>query len=231
MEIIVPVFQFEIRYNHILNFSQIARNLLAPYVRLTQSIRIDKQNTVEETYFLNFEEDGYLIIVAWDRLVFKGQGNLGTFTNKNSPLSTLFFDIFKEIYDLKDFGKVQRSLFYGVSISKYTSKENLLDNFSKNNLIFNPEEFVEGSKDVAIVIESQIESASKSITFGPYWGQEDIDKRQIKPVDINLLGNIDYEGIMLEYKYVKVGSAISFDDFSKQCTDLNDTFKKIWKKL
>ena len=114
MEVIVPVFQFEIRYNHILNFSQIARNLLAPYVRLTQSIKIDNQNTLEETYFLNFEDDGYVIIVSWDRIVFKGQGSLDTYTQKNSPIDSLFFDIFKQIYELKEFGKIQRSLFLAV---------------------------------------------------------------------------------------------------------------------
>ncbi|MEZ5008935.1 MAG: hypothetical protein R2753_12355 [Chitinophagales bacterium] len=48
MDTIIPVFQFEIRYNHILNFSQIVRKLLSPFVRLGQSIGVENENTLNE---------------------------------------------------------------------------------------------------------------------------------------------------------------------------------------
>jgi hypothetical protein len=230
MEVVIPVFQFEIRYNHILNFSQIARNILAPYVKLTESIKIDKQNTVEETYFLNFEEDGYMIIVSWDRIVFKGQGNLETYTNKNSPLGALFFDIFQHIYKLKEFGEIQRSLFYGIAISKYSTNKDVLDTYSKNILAFDPKELDSNLNDIAVLIESNTDSGSKSSTFGPYWGSNDLLKRPIKPVDIVALGDIEFEGIMLEYKRLKSESNVNFNTFIEHCSEFNDTFRKIWKK-
>ena len=229
MSTIFPVFQYEIRYNHILNFSQIARNLLAPYVKLTQSIRIDKQNTLEETYSLHFEDDEYLIIVSWDRIVFKGQGNLDIYKQKNSPLAVLFFDIFNQIHQLKEFGEIQRSLFFGVCISKPKSDESILETFSKSNLIINPNEIVKDLSDIAIVLESNVDSGSKTTTFGPYWGPNDILKRPIKPLNISSLGDIDFNGFMLEYKRVKMISEVNLDDFIKHCSEFNDTIKKIWK--
>ena len=229
MEVIIPVFQFEIRFNHILNFSEIARNLLAPYVRLTQSIKIDKQNTLEETYTLNFEDDEYLIIVSWDRIVFRGQGSLDTYTQKNSPIDILFFDIFNQIYELKEFGNIRRSWFFGMIISKPKTKSPVLDSFAKSTLVFNPNEIVKDFDDIAVVIESTTESESKSATFGPYWGPDDILKRPIKPINIVSLGDLDFEGIMLDYKRILLASEINFDTFIEHCSEFNDTFKKIWK--
>lgn len=229
METIIPVFQFEIRYIHILNFSQIARDLLAPYVKLTQSIKIDKQNTVEETYFLNFEDDGYVIIISWDRIVFKGQGNLDTYINKNSPFNTLFFDIFNQIRELKEFGVIQKSLFYGISISKQITADSLLNTFIKKTLSFNPIEINKDINDIAIVLESTTDLDSRSITFGPYWGIKDISKRAITPVDIASLGDIEFNGVMLEYKHIKVVSEINYNDFVEYCSEFKNTFKLLWQ--
>lgn len=227
MDFIVPVFQYEIRFNHILNFSQIARNMLAPYVKLTQSIKIDKQNTLEETYFLNFEEDEYLIIISWDRIVFKGQGSLDVYLKKNSPLAILFFDIFDQINSLKEFGQIQKSLFYGISICKNSDDKFDVTKYSKNILSFNPQEVIADLNDVAVVLEAKTVTESKSATFGPYWGSNDILKRPIGPVNIVSLGDLDFEGIMFEYKSVKVKSEVNFNDFTRYCSEFNGTFKKI----
>ncbi|WP_417364459.1 hypothetical protein [Galbibacter sp.] len=231
MDLIIPVFQFEIRFNHILDFSQIVRNTLAPYVKLTDSIKIDKQNTVEETYFLNFEEDGYMIIVSWDRAVFKGQGSLDAYFQKNSPIGTLFFDIFQQICKLKGFGEIKSSVFYGIAISKYSKDKDILGTFSKNILAFNLKELDNNVTDFAVVVESNTDSGSSSITFGPYLGPKDLSKRPIKPIDITALGNIDFEGVMLEYKRFKSESEVNFNTFIEYCSEFNGTFKKIWKKL
>lgn len=234
MDVIIPAFQFEIRFNHILNFSQIARNLLAPYVRLTHTIKIDKQNTVEETYSLLFEEDDYLIIISWDRIVFKGQGSLDTYVKKNSPLNILFFDIFDKISELKEFGEIQRSSFFGISISKYSTDNSITDNsildfFSKKTFTFDPNERFKELNDIAVVFESNPESGIKNVSYGPYFGSEDLNKRDLRPLNIESLGDIDFRGIMLYYKRVKITSKIDFKDFVDHCSEFNDTFKKIWK--
>ncbi|MAX71364.1 MAG: hypothetical protein CMC76_09735 [Flavobacteriaceae bacterium] len=230
MDVVIPVFQFEIRYSRILNFSQIGRTIIAPYGKLTENINVDKQNTVEETYFLNFEEEGYLMMFSWDRAVFKGQGSLDTYLQRNSPLSTLFFDIFKYITQLKEFGKITRSLFYGVSVAQYSQKKNALETYAKNILTFDPAELDNNFDDIAVIIESNTESGSKSITFGPYFGPDDIFKRLVKPININALGDISFEGLILEYKRVKIESHVNFDTFIQHCTEFQQTFKSIWKK-
>ncbi|MFH4963885.1 hypothetical protein V8G69_02695 [Gaetbulibacter sp. M235] len=228
MEVIVPVFQFEIRFNHILDFSQISRSLLAPFVKLAQSLKVDKQNTLEEIYSLNFEDDNYIIIVSWDRIVFKGQGSLETYTKKNSPIDTLFFGILDKIMSLSHFGGIQRSLFFATCISKVKGGDFHFDTFSKNTLAFNPNDILENSNDIAIVIESKTKKNETSITFGPYLGPKDLLKRTIGPVNISALDDLEFEGIMFEYKNFKLLSEIKFVDFVKNCTEFNDKFKKIW---
>ncbi|MBT8265385.1 MAG: hypothetical protein HKO81_06580 [Flavobacteriaceae bacterium] len=225
----VPVFQFEIRYNHILNFSQIARDLLAPYVKLTQSIKIDKQNTIEETYWLNFDDEGYLLIISWDRMVIRAQGDLNLYTESNSPVESLYFDIFKKISKMPEFGSVQRSLFYGIGIAESDKQDDHLRNFTGNTFKFDPVKVLDGVDDTAIVLESKSESKTMSITFGPYWGKNDILKREIKPINPALLEDVDFQGIMMEYKQVLLETNVSFDNFKNRCKEFNNTFKEIWK--
>ena len=130
MNSIVTVFQFEIRYSHILNFSQIGRKIIAPYVKLAQSISVENQNSLEERLVLNFEDDEYLIIVAWDRLLIKGQNSISKYTEPNSPFQMPFLDILDKLRKLSEFGSIKNILFAINYIKKLdVTKDKLFDYF------------------------------------------------------------------------------------------------------
>ena len=215
-----------------LNFSQISRKILSPYVKLTQSIKIERQNTLEERIVLNFEEDNYLIIVGWDRLFIKGQGNIKAFTGKNSPFQMPFLDIFRKISALEEFGSVQNSLFAINYVAKHDLKEEELFKTFKTKLIKDEVEGVfETANDLAITLEEKGLKNEISVSFGPYFGPNELSRRPIPPINMERLGDINFHGIMMEYKHLTYTNDISFDDFSQMIEKSYSTFERLWKIL
>ncbi len=232
MSIIIPAFQFEIRYNHILNFSQIARKILAPYVKLTQSIKVENQNTLEERMILNFEEEDYFIIASWDRLLIKGQGNIDNFTTKNSSFQIPFLDIFDKIKGLEEFGSIQNVLFAINYIKKLdVEKEQLTSIFIDKSIMKNTADVLAEANDIAITLEDRSLDKQTSVSFGPYFGTSELLRRPIAPININNLGDTDFVGVMLEYKHVNRTSDVSFDNFVAMTKSSGKIFEKVWKTL
>lgn len=232
MSIIVPVFQFEVRYNHILNFSQIARKILSPYVKLTQSIKVDHQNTLNETLVLNFEEENYLIIVGWDRILIKGQHNLETYTSKNSPIQMPFFAILDKIKSLEEFGSIQNCL-YAINYIKKLDirKEELNDHFMNKFMLPETRNVISNANDIAITLEDRNLDNETVVSFGPYKGAVELTRRPMVPVNIENLGDIEFTGIMLEYKRAFKTSDVTFNDFVELTNTSNKIFDRTWKML
>ena len=232
MNQIVPVFQFEIRYDHILTFSQIARKILAPFVRLTQSIKIENQNTVEERIILNFEEENYLIIVSWDRILIKGQNSLKPYVSKNSPIQMPFLAILDRLKELEEFGSIKNVLYVATYVKEFKiEKEELYSRFSKKYLNFETKNILETSNDLAITFEDRGVEHETTVSFGPYLGTLDLARRAMKPINFDALDDSDFIGIMLEYKQGYSTSSITFEDFEKLTKTSNKVFERSWKIL
>ena len=232
MDTKTAVFQFEIRYNHILSFSQIARKVLSPYVRLAKSIRVENQNTVEERIILNFEEDDYLIIVCWDRILIKGQGDMNTYTTKNSSIETPFLNILDKIKELNEFGSIQNMLLAVNYIKKQNiEKEMLVEQFVSKTVNDGVSKLLENNTDVAITLENKKEGEETSISFGPYFGTNELKKRQIIPVNIDKLEGTDFLGTLLEYRHFKTTKEVVFNDFVEMVKISNEIKNKVWKTL
>lgn len=230
MNIVTTVFQFEVRYNHILNFSQIARKILSPFVRLTQSIKLENQNTLEERIVLNFENEDYMIIVSWDRIIIKGQGDLGAFTNANSPVETPFFIILEKLKSLEEFGSIQNILFAINYIKKLDiSKDNLVEEFTKKTMKNEVSEILDNKTDLVIVLETSESGEEKTVTFGPYFGTEELKKRHLIPVKIENLEDTNFFGLLLEYKHFKLTTDVNFSEFVALTKISNNIIKKVWK--
>jgi hypothetical protein len=229
MRQLVPVFQFEIRYDHILTFSQIARKVLAPYVRLTQSINVENQNTVEERIILNFEEENYLIIVSWDRILLRGQNDINPYLSKNSPLEMPFLAILAKLKELEEFGSIKSVLIAVTFIKELTvKKEDLFLRFSQKYLAPETQNILEPSNDLAITFEDRAEAHETSVTFGPYLGIVDLNKRPLKPINFKTLDDSDFLGIMLEYKHGYSAKTVTFSDFENLVKEANKIFKRLW---
>jgi hypothetical protein len=232
MSAITTVFQFEIRYNHILNFSQVARNILAPYVKLTQSIKIDNQNTLEERTILNFDQDNYQIIIGWDRLFIKGQGEINNLTKNNSSFEFPFLDIFNKINKLEGFGSVQSVLFAINNIKKIDiSKDKLKNYFIEKIGLSDTSKILPDSTDFAVILEKKEDNNETSISFGPYFGTSELSKRPLAPISIIDLGETDFSGVLFEYKFLSKESDLSLIHFKKMIKVSNIIFENLCKKL
>jgi hypothetical protein len=233
MSQIVPAFQMEIRYDHILNFSQIARKILAPFVRLSQSIKIENQNTVEERIILNFEEENYLIIVSWDRIILRGQNSLSPYLSKNSPFEMPFLAILDRLKELDEFGSIKNVLYVVIYVKQIIKikKEDLCLRFSDKFL--NPEtiNLMDTTKDLAVTLEDRGVEHETTFSFGPYFGILDLTRRTIRPINLEALENIDFSGIMLEYKHGYSTSKVSLKDFENLTKTSNKVFDRLWKML
>jgi hypothetical protein len=227
---IVTVFQLEIRYNHILNFSQISRKIIAPYVKLAENLKIDNQNTVEERIILNFEKDNYIIIIGWDRILIKGQENTDMFTAKNSPFQLPFLDILNKLKNLPEFGSIKNILFAINYINKVNfSKEKLVEKFMEKSITPETSHLMEGINDIAISLENKNNGNETYLTYGPYFGTEEISKRQIVPVKIENLGDTEFIGIMAEYKRLITANDFTLQDFTNTVLDSKKLTNKLWK--
>jgi len=232
MDNITTVFQFELRYNHILNFSQIARKILSPYVRLADSISIDKQNTIEERIILDFGEDNYKITVSWDRIIINGQGELKVYINNNSPIETPFLNILESIKELDEFGSILNILFVSNQIKRLdTKKEKLNDHFLSKTIKDNVCDILENNSDASIILENKNSLSEQTITFGPYFGLIDLKKRLLKPININALGELDFNGSFSEYKFFRLTNKVEFQDFVSIVKDSKEIIKRLWKVL
>lgn len=230
MSPIVSAFQFEVRYNHILNFSQIARKILAPYVKLSQSIKIENENSLNERLILNFEEDNYIIIVSWDRILLRGQHELSSYTSKNSPIEIPFLKILNRLKELDEFGSIKNVLFAITFIGEYKIDENkLFSRFANNFLLSNTPHILENANDLAITLEDKHPTRETAISFGPYTGSAELSRRSILPVNIASLGDTDFNGLMMEYRHGYETNEVTFDDFIKLTVDAQKVFKNASK--
>jgi len=229
MDKIVSVFQFEIRYNHILNFSQIARKILSPYVKLAQSIKLENQNTINEQIILNFENDDYVIIVSWDRILIKGQESLDNYIIKNSPIEMPFFSILNKISSLEEFGSIQNILL-AVNYIKEIEKTNL-SKFMEKTIQETTSNVLDDLTDIAITLERNKKNEKVMLSFGPYSGPLELSNRPLVPVNLKTLSNTNFSGVMLEYKCFKIVNKVTFNDFINMTKESNELFKKVWNTL
>jgi hypothetical protein len=234
MAYIFPIFQYEIRYNIVLDFSNHNRGLLAPYVKLAKRLGVDKQNnTGEEVLTLHFEDDFYNISVYWDRVVVKSEGDINKFKNSNSIISTPFFDIYNKITKIPTFGASANHLIHFIAINPIEKEPfEILNTFKEKYL--NPHSLNRygNFNDFCIVTENRDGIEELKIEHGPYFGIEDLEKR-----NLNLIKNSNeyikagkIKGEMIAYtKFEKVNS-INFNSFKHLLSESLDSLEKIWNQ-
>lgn len=231
MSEIVPAFHVELRFNHILNFSQEARRIIAPYVKMADSIRVEKQNTLEERTQLNFDESNYQIIADWDRLVFRAQEGMSAYASKNSPLRLPFLDIFDKIKKMEGFGKVVYNFFGIMYVKKLDlSEEDLVGNFVDMALTKDSKEVIDEFNDIGIILDKREGDSISSYSFGPYLGSKDL-AREIKPYKMATLGDVEFQGVIMECKHINRLNDITIDEIVELEKKSKGYFSRLCKTM
>ena len=229
MSTIVPHHQFEVRYTTILDFSNVIRTPIAPFVKLAKRINIENEGSHNERITLAFDDEYYQIIVTWDRLIIRYEGDKDNLSKNNSIIDEPFFNILGKIKELDNFGEINNTLYYSFIIHQIDiTKEELLKKFIAKYLI-NTQKILNDPTDVAVTLENKIGGTQITLNFGPYFGEDDLKKRNItvkNPIVNELAKSL---GLCCEFKFHNLLKTISFADYKEITKTEKEYIQKIWE--
>ena len=180
MNQVYPLTQLELRYTQILNFSQVIRELISPYLRLTTSFNITNQGKLEETIRINFEDDPFFIDCRWDRIIFVTQNDPKRYVKPNSTMK-IFWEIVEKLSQLPSFGMFKHSAFYTFEIKIFKEVQGeIIKKFKAKYLTLEVDNILNLSTDIAIVLEKIAPEKQVTITYGAY-SKNDIKKYNLFP--------------------------------------------------
>lgn len=229
--ITVPFHQFEIRYTKILNFQALIVEAIAPFVPMALDIIPENVNAVQLCrYTLVFA--GYSIIITWDRVIIKYEGDLNVLIENNSIIEEPFFNLFNKIKEFGSFGNVVNCLSATYMINHTQKNQTEIKNdfvetyLNKTNI----ERIISNASDVAIVLVKNINEKQIIIQVGPYLGIEDLQKRNIIPQNQDILKNVNSVGEMAEIKIFETLKSISFAKYKELLKMTFEYQEALWKQ-
>ena len=222
--------QFEVRYTPILNFQEVYRRILSPYLRIAK-FNIFNQNQINEYIVLQFEEDSYHIDCRFDRMVFVSEGVREDLKKSSGPLF-IYFEILEQIKQSSSFGKINNALLaeFNLRTLELTNKE-LLANFSQKFLTesasFNLADFPE--KDYKLSIDFKNNDNELKYEFGPFHYEKDVFNYNLNAVtrkDIAFFK--DLVGIAISSTYFEPLSDPQFSTYKSFSKILNENSTRIY---
>ena len=134
---ICPKLEFEIIYSPILNFSQVYKEKIGPFIRLASNININNENSLKETIRITFSEEKLDIACNLDRIIFRTQGDLERLTKSSQSPVRIVFDILQAIKQLNGFDEIRAYVFTVNYLNPTDKSEDVLEVFSKKFLSAN----------------------------------------------------------------------------------------------
>jgi hypothetical protein len=222
--------QFEVRYTGMLNFSNIGKNIVGPYVQLANRISIENEGRINERLRLHFDSDSYHIDVHWDRLVLRYEGDLGVLIERNSIIEEPYFSILGKLQEQDTFGHLTDHLAYTIFVKVINkSREEIFERFNSKMITQYASELVEGFTDTAVTIERISDELEENITYGPYLGISDILRRVSDFSHKSLPFEADARGVICEVKMLKRDSNIDFKIYKSLVTKILGLNKGEWE--
>lgn len=168
MSHIYPLTQFEVRFTQILNFNQIIREILSPYLRMSSTFNFFNQGRFEESIKLNFEEDQYSIDCRWDRIVFYCENDPNRFAQQNSTMK-IFWEILEKLTSIPTFGALRNFVFLNYEINILDKQPlEILKNFKSKFFTNEIDRIMKEPNEIAVILEKTTSNKVTAITFGPY---------------------------------------------------------------
>lgn len=229
--ITVPSHQFEIRYTKILNFQSLMGEVISPFVPMALDIITENEKAVQHCrYTLLFQ--GYSIIVTWDRVLIRYEGDLKVLTENNSIIEEPFFNLFDKIKNIGSFGNVLNCLCVTHIINHFDTvptdinKDFIGDYLNKINI----EKIITNPTDVSIILEKNTEGKQITLQFGPYVGIIDLQKRNIFPQNPDIEQHLNIVGEMAEIKILEMLKSISFAKYKELLKMTFEYQESLWKQ-
>jgi len=228
--ITVPFHQFEIRYTKMPDFQSQIKYIIAYFVPMALDVVVENENSVHRCrYTLTF--DDYIIIVTWDRILIKYEGDIKGLNENNSIIEEPFFNLFNKISDIPTFGNVLNCLCASIFIRHLdVSQETAVRDFSSTFLrMENLSKIMNNPSDAAIILDKMIDSKQIILQYGPYLGIADLQKRNIIPQKDFIIEKLGSLGEMAEIKVFETLKNITFTKY-KELFKLTEEYKNaLWE--
>jgi hypothetical protein len=231
MNYIVPLHQFEIRYSQLINFAVSIKEVLAPFIPMSTNITVEKENSSPHTKYTLLFDSSYSILVTWDRLVLKYEGDIELLSQNSSIAESPFFAIYEKIQSLEEFGKVLNCLSFTVFINKQGKElEEIVKNFKSKYLQNSTDHILSNPTDFGVVLDKKIEEQQVSVRFGPYVGLQDLLNRAIHVQSPDMINEVVCVGEMAEIKIFEPVTSINFSKYKKIIKSSTEYIDKLWPK-
>lgn len=226
---LAAVHQFEIRYSNILTFSQFGKDIISPFVQLASSVEVANENSFREKITLTFEGD-YQIIISWDRIILRKEGEISNLSHNNSIVEEPFYNILSKLKGLSGFGQVRNILYYSFWVRPNTeqNKSEILNDFNSKYLTQTSLNIEPNLTDTAIHLESIGDPRQTFITIGPYFGPNDLAKHQIEINNVEFKKKLDCIGEALVFKCFEMTKVASFSEYKNLAKLEQEYIEKIW---
>jgi hypothetical protein len=205
--------------------------VISPFVPMALDIITENEKAVQHCrYTLLFQ--GYSIIVTWDRVLIRYEGDLKVLTENNSIIEEPFFNLFDKIKNIGSFGNVLNCLCVTHIINHFDTvptdinKDFIGDYLNKINI----EKIITNPTDVSIILEKNTEGKQITLQFGPYVGIIDLQKRNIFPQNPDIEQHLNIVGEMAEIKILEMLKSISFAKYKELLKMTFEYQESLWKQ-
>ncbi len=175
--------QFEIKYNHLLDFSSRYKQIVQPFINMEGvEFTINNQNQADEFITIQYKNLSFLLDVRWDRMFIRLEGEQTNIKNSTSPIK-YFFEIYEKLKGINTF-KVKLAIIAAWYVKPIDDEfENIVTNFEKKFLTDKLSKLTKNAKDYSIEINSSIDkNIDAVIQFGPF-SKLDIKKHNLSTIN------------------------------------------------
>lgn len=228
MAIKTALFQFEIRFKPILNFYDSIPSVIAPFLAISTNINITDERTKNSRFIIDYSESKNKIIIGWDRIVIRFEGDTSQLVKSNSIIDEPFLSIFEKIRERPEFVGVTDYLLYSVVVKQLElEKEVILSNFIGKYYKDSLQDLIKNPTDVALVTQKKSTDEFVYIQKGPYLGVEDLRVRNALP-EFTSLENFELLGEMAEIKIFRKTNKMNFSLFKGVMTEYTQIIGSLW---
>jgi len=225
-------FQLEIRFERIMSFHTIIREIADNFVNFYEKLSIANQGRFDEIFIFDLKDENTKLDFYYDKAIIISEGKESDFKDENFSHNKLFYDMLDYLIKFKLFKKIKNQLINIEGITtlpgdNVTNTSKLSEFFltNKNNQV------MKDFNDFNITLEKGSDKdKSISITFGPYEHKDLVKRTNYEKNKISKYIKTEDVGLMY---YLKHFCICDNYDFHSQKQNLNEllVYKKNLLKL
>jgi hypothetical protein len=222
--------QFEVRFTPLLNFNEVYKPLLSPFLRFYQ-LTINNGPIADQVILLS-KDTSHTIEVRWDNIIFKANTK-ADLKHSNGDFFH-YFDILTKLKEANGFHSITSVLLAEWIIKEHgTSFESSLDAFNKRfftqETVFSLDKY--DKKDSSIVLTYASDANNLKYTFGPFDATKDGQNFRLTEISQTPIEDLKelkkYNGLFIEAVYNENRNTANFSTYKGFHQEIDDNATRI----